>query len=195
MIATAETAQRAWYLHQSNSVSDDVLSIAGNGVQRIAYLDATNGVVYKVPIRLSEGANKLEFESAQALSEYLGSNPKVRVPETQLFVLDNGVEILAMEYIENDCADYSGVARDILGDDRRLVDAFMGDFHDGNYRVRNNQIYLIDLGLCNINKDGEFGEFYRMIPGGVEVAMFVYYDWRIPGKRWADVLESPATAC
>lgn len=125
----------------------------GGGCYRVAYLNALEGIVYKVERRYGTGGQTNEGEFQQLRSMRLTRLPRgIRFPRYHLYSLD-GRTVAAMEYLPkllNDFNRYNGEGVTYWNLRSKLCDTFpdLWDMHGANIAVDENtkEIVPIDLG-------------------------------------------------
>lgn len=126
----------------------------GSGCYRVAYLNALEGIVYKVERRYGSAYNQTnEGEFQQLRSMRLTTLPKgIRLPRYHLYSLD-GRAVAAMEYLPKLLASFSryGEGQTYWNLRGKLCETFpdLWDMHGDNIAVDENtkEIVPIDLGV------------------------------------------------
>lgn len=124
----------------------------GSGCYRVAYLNAIEGIVYKVEHRYGSGGQTNEGEFQNLCRMMLTRLPQgIRFPRYHLYSLD-GRTVAAMEYLPKLLKSFShyGEGQTYWSLQHKLCDTFphLWDMHGGNIAVdeRTSEIVPIDLG-------------------------------------------------
>ncbi len=126
---------------------NDTYLLTCEGTTRMVYL--MDNVIYKVQYDSRSGDNRLEYDNVIANRDNLPTG--VFYPEVSLYTID-GVDIIAMSYIEGDAVGYCYceqfnephtnlcMPKEVYD----IVNNFLVDVSGANVIVNNNGIFIID---------------------------------------------------
>lgn len=147
MLGTLEYAQIAQDLSTGLTAPFEGWRNVGSGSFRTAYL-APDGLIYKVdrnPELSDQYGNRAEWTVWTEWVERGTNGANITLPD--MWLHDNGV--MAVEYIESDNTStvyawntVERMCKELLG----AAYMWVSDVHPGNWRVKDNTVYIIDFG-------------------------------------------------